>query len=161
MVKKTVEYNDKILKDFFKFHFKKLSILIFVCGLLLVACGVVYICIASVVSGIITVVVGVFFACYPWLLVAISLSQNRRLLDTIEYFEFGEDELKVVGERFGEEVSNSSTKYSNLETIKSNKDYVFLYINKSSAIPLKKSDLTKEEYDFIVGNVSKHLLHKK
>ena len=47
--------------------------------------------------------------------------------------------------------------YSNLDSIKENADYLFVYINKNSAITLRKTDLSKEEYSFIVTNISKAL----
>lgn len=161
MVEKTITYNEEILKAFLKFHFKKLNILMLVCGVLVTLCGVIYICIATLWSGIVTTCVGVFFMFYPIILVQISLNQNRKLLDTVEYFKFSETEVDVTTERFGEVVANSNTKYSTLEAVKENNDYVFVYVTKASAIPLKKSELTKEEYNFIVGNIKKALPNKK
>lgn len=161
MIEKTVTYDDETLKSFLKFHFKKLNILMFVCGLLVTLCGVAYICIATLWSGIVTTCVGVFLMCYPILLIRTSLNQNRKALDTTEYYKFGETELSVTSERFGEVISTSNTKYSTLETVKEDEKNVYIYINKTSAIILKKSDLTKEEYSFIVGNIKKALPNKK
>lgn len=161
MVEKTITYDEEILKSFFKFHFKKLNILMLICGILVTLCGVIYICIATLWSGIVTTCVGVLFMCYPIILVQISLGQNRRMLDTIEYFKFGETEVSITSERFGEVVSSATTKYSTLEAVKENEKYVYIYVNKSSAIPFKKSELSKEEYAYIVGNIKRALPNKK
>lgn len=157
MVEKVIKYDDKILKDFVKFHFRKINIIMLVCGALMLVAGIFYFLVSKYVMGALTCVAGVLFACFPLIITGMSLGQNRQMLDTTESFVFGETEMKVETERFGEVLYTATTKYSNLDSIKENADYLFVYINKNSAITLRKTDLSKEEYSFIVTNISKAL----
>ena len=160
MVEKIVKYDDKTLKDYFKFHFKKTNIIMLVCGAIVLLSGIVYMLCNKYLLGALTCVAGVLFMCFPFIIIAMSLGQNRKALDTTEKFEFGDTEFKVQSERFGEIIANATNKYSNLECIKENDQYLFIYLNKVSAIPLKKSNLTKEEYTFIVEHISEALKTK-
>ena len=42
MVEKVIKYDDKILKDFVKFHFRKINIIMLVCGALMLVAGIFY-----------------------------------------------------------------------------------------------------------------------
>ena len=160
MVEKIVKYDDRILKDFFKFHFKKLNITTVVCGVLLILCGVIYLFCETIWTGVLTCIAGVFFSCYPLIIMGMSLGQSRRMLDVTEHYVFGETELKLESERFGEVLSSGTIKYSNFQNIKETADYLYIYTTRASAIPLKKSELGKDEYSFIVTHITDALKSK-
>ena len=154
-------YSEKILKDFIKFHFKKLSLTIFICGCLIVLLGALAIFFMSIASGIVFCLMGVFFVFYPKILELTSLNANKRLMNAEDEYTFTKDSLHVDSTIFGEKIANQDIKYQALEKIAADTKYIYLYVNKASAMIIERKALTQKEQEFIVSSVSKAIESKK
>jgi len=154
-------YNEKILKDYVKFHFKKLSLAVLICGALIVLLGAFSIYYMSLVGGIVFCLMGVFLLFYPKILEMTSLNANKRLLNAEDEYTFTKDSVHVESVIFGEKVANQDIKYQALEKIECDSEYIYLYINKVSAMVILRSTLTQKEQEFIISNISKVVGTKK
>lgn len=148
-------YSEKILKDFIKFHFRKLSLTIFICGVIIVLMGALSIFFMSLASGIVFCIMGVFFLFYPKIIEKTSLNANKRLLNAEDEYTFSKDSMHVVSVILGEEMANQDIKYQALEKIETDNYYIYLYVNKTSAMIVERKALTEKEQEFIISNVTK------
>lgn len=148
-------YSEKILKDFIKFHFRKLSLTIFICGCLIVLLGALSIFFMSLVGGIVFCIMGVFFLFYPKIIEKTSMNANKRLINAEDEYTFSKDSMHVESTIFGEQMANQDIKYQALEKVLTDNYYIYLYVNKASAMIIERSKLSEKEQNFIIENVSK------
>lgn len=147
-------YNEKILKDFVKFHFKKITLTIFICACFIVLLGAFSIFFMSPVSGTVFCLMGVFFLFYPKILEVTTLNANKRIMNAEDEYTFTKEGMHVDSTIFGEKVANQDIKYQALEKIALDNNYIYLYVNKTSAMIIERKELSQKEQEFIVKNVS-------
>lgn len=147
-------YNEKILKDFIKFHFKKISLTIFICGIIIALLGVCSIFLVSAITGSLFCVLGVFFLFYPKIIEVTSLNANKRLMNAEDEYIFTPNGMHIESTIFGQQVAQQDAKYEALEKIAMDTKYIYLYINKVSAMIIERKSLTEDEQNFIISNIS-------
>lgn len=152
-MKKTIEYNEEMLKAFAKFHFKKFNITMWICGAIICVSGILSLCTLSIFSGVLTLIFGVTAIAYPFIFRVVTLGKNRNLLDTVDTYDFRDNEVSVVSERFGDILADTTIKYSVLYDVKESDKYVYLYVGQSSAVPFDKTGLGDGEYKFLLTTV--------
>lgn len=160
-VKTKTTYSERILKSFFKLHFRKTNLIVWLCGGIILLSGILLLALNSLVAGIIFSVLGVLFLLYPQVVLASSLNSNKRQLNAIDYYVFDEKTIQVTSEIFGEEVANQKIDYKALEKIKIDANYIYIYLNKVSAVIVERATLSEKEQKFIISKISKVIDKKK
>ncbi|MBQ8430676.1 MAG: YcxB family protein [Clostridia bacterium] len=156
-VKVKMEYNEKVLKDYFKSHFKTLSYITLIAGIIVVLAGAVLCFTDAFVLGIFACIFGVVVMLYVPMLIIISLNANKRSLNKVDYYEFNKDSFKIVSTILIQEVAKHELQYSELLKFVEYKNYIYLYINKASALVVDKNSLQQEQVNFILNSVKKYV----
>lgn len=141
-------YDDKMMKDFYKFHYLKFSNTTFVISALMIIAGIVLL-FFNWIYGVLACVVAVGTFFLPKYVTVSSLNQNKRMLVTEDALTFTKTKVHVYSERLGEVLFDEDMNYSDFIYVKDYKDYLYLYMTKQSALILLKSKVTKREADFI------------
>lgn len=141
-------YDDKMMKDFYRFHYLKFSNITFVLSALMIIAGIILL-FFNWIYGVMACVVAVGTLFLPIYVTVTSLNQNKRMLVTEDTLTFTKTKVHVYSERLGEVLYDEDMKYSDFIYVKDYKDYLYLYMTKQSALILLKSKVTKKEADFI------------
>ncbi len=87
----------------------------------------------------------------------ITLDTNYRILKNtamVNFYIFDDDYLFVTTIKDNENVGSSQIPYNSITKIKENKLYLFIYINKVSALPVEKASLSEEDIKYIKSKIN-------
>ena len=154
-VKVETKYNEKLLKDFLKFHYRKLTTLLLICGIIVAFAGTVLLFVDEYATGVVTCLLGLFIMFYPKLVTLFALANNKRMLNAEESYELDETSIHVRTTILGEEVAQQTIKYTALEKMVETQKYIYVYINKLSALIIIKENLKDKDYKNILKIVPK------
>lgn len=160
-IKVNTNYSDNLIKDFFKFHNRKTNLIFFICGALLILSGVVLAIVISILAGVLVALVGAFVVAYPFIMLASSMNVNKRMIHAEDQYLFDKNNLHISSMILGEEVANIDVKYENLAKIAMNNKYIFVYINKDSALILERKEIKEKDQKEIVTAISNAIEKKK
>lgn len=155
------KYTEKVLKDFFKFHFRKWTLTLFIIGCVVVLLGAFSIFFTTLVSGVVLCVMGVFLLLYPKILETTSLNANKRNIGSTENYTFDKESVKIVTTMQDIEVANQEIKYTAFEKVDCNNNYIYLYVNKTSALVIERKSISEKEQEHLVASVSKAIESRK
>lgn len=154
-----MRYNDKIMKDFYKFHYSTISNITFALGIAMLIAGIICL-FFNWISGLLLCVLAIGVAYTPQAIIMSSLNANKRMLNAEDSFIFSQDGVQVHSEILGEVKINEKYDYSQFISVKDYKDYLYLYMTKTSAIIIEKSKITKRQADFIKKTILKNIPQK-
>jgi len=155
MVKVQTKYNNKILKDFFKFHYRKMTTSLLITGILVALAGTGLLFFDEYVTGAVIGLLGLFIMVYPKLIITFSMSANKRMINAEDNYEFSEDSVHAITSILGDDIAEQTIKYSALEKLVETQKYIYVYTNKVSALVINKANLKDKDYKFILKSVPK------
>ena len=83
------------------------------------------------------------------------MNNNKRMINAEDSYEFSADSVKITTTILGEEVGQQIIKYTALEKMVETQKYIYVYINKVSALIISKDSLKDKDYKNIIKVVSK------
>jgi len=127
----------------------------------LVAISILIMYIESLSSGITIALFGLFLLVYPHILNITNRNNNKRMINVEEEYEFDDDSVKVTTFLLDEEIASSDVKYGTLQKVVENRDYIFIYINKSNVHIIDKSQISQKDCQGVIENISKVMEQKR
>lgn len=164
----TTVYNKEVIKVYAdKVSKTKVFKLIFITGIFLICLGilsmVVFICEKeqdpiTYVFNAIEILLGVFFACYKYFYKLI-LTSNKKFLNVKEEYEFNENDFNVISyDSTGNNTLQATINYSNIISLEIFEGYLFLYLNKQSAIMINEKEFRSlENANNILINIQQNI----
>lgn len=156
-IKSQQTYSKKVFEDFASFTAKnsKAMIVIYICSAIILLCSIALFITGDIFRAIIEVFFGVFFACYGQVIKFIMRQNNKKNYNTTDCYVFTEDTLNVkCKDANGVEISNYSTLYSKLYAVKRNKNYGYIYLNKSVAYIVSQENFKDViEFNYVLNKI--------
>lgn len=159
-VKVITNNNEKLIRSFFNFHFRYVRMILLALGAVGLVFGLACCCMSKIASGILLLIIAVFFITYGLTIVAVETAKNKRYAYSEDEFVFNKENFHLISRLVGEEVVNQTIKYSDIHSLKETRELMFVYLTKNNALILEKKNITKEEYNFIINNITKSLITK-
>lgn len=147
-------YDNKLMKDFYKYHYNKISNIMFCVSALMLIAGIIVL-FFNILSGVVLCVVSILSVFIPYSVTMSSLNENKRMLNAEDNFTFSKDGVYIHSEILGDIIFDEKVDYSFFSRVVDNKDYLYLYMTKNSALIILKSKVTRKEADFIKDAVLK------
>lgn len=154
-IKVETKYNENLLRDFFRFHYRNFTTILLICGILIALAGTALLFLEEYVTGVVTCLLALFFMFYPKLITVFAMNNNKRMINAEDSYEFSADSVKITTTILGEEVGQQIIKYTALEKMVETQKYIYVYINKVSALIISKDSLKDKDYKNIIKVVSK------
>ena len=93
------------------------------------------------------------------LIFIITLDTNYRTLKNnamVNFYAFNDDNLSITTMKNNENIGTSQISYNNIIKVNENKNYLFLYLNRVSVLPIDKRTLSNDDVNKI-----KEIINKK
>ena len=93
------------------------------------------------------------------LIFIITLDTNYRTLKNnamVNFYMFNDDNLSITTMKNNENIGTSQISYNNIIKVNENKNYLFLYLNRVSVLPIDKRTLSNDDVNKI-----KEIINKK
>lgn len=165
IVKSSQVYSKQVFDDFANFTVKsnKSMVVIYVCSVIILISSIVMFVAGDITSGVIYILLGLFFLFYGQLIKFLMRINNKKNYNTTDYYEFGDDSLKVVcKDATGVEVSTSNVLYSRLYNVKKYKNYGYIYLNKAVAyIVCQENFKDVVEFNFVLNKIENAINQEK
>ena len=126
---------------------------IFICGTFILALGLIYLGISlfdkesgfeDYLFAVLDILIGLFFMFYK--LVFTRILTRQKNLGKKEQYDFEEDGLKIKSfDKDGNEIVETKLKYSSFYSLEIFEGYIFLYLNKISAIMINEQEFRSLE----------------
>ena len=154
MVECTTVINDKVQRQISK----KLYISSIVCLVIGIIGVILYIVLSTIYQNSWADLLLLFAIPFGFgLTFFITLDTNYRILKNtamVNFYIFDDDYLFVTTIKDNENVGSSQIPYNSITKIKENKLYLFIYINKVSALPVEKASLSEEDINYIKSKIN-------
>lgn len=154
MVECTTVINDKVQRQISK----KLYISSIVCLVIGIIGVILYIVLSTIYQNSWADLLLLFAIPFGFgLTFFITLDTNYRILKNtamVNFYIFDDDYLFVTTIKDNENVGSSQIPYNSITKIKENKLYLFIYINKVSALPVEKKSLSEEDINYIKSKIN-------
>ncbi len=165
MISSSTKNTKKVYSDFATFIAlkNKAMLCIYICSVIIVVCGIISILLENdVFEGILFLVLGVFFALYGVLMRFIIILSNKKNYDTINNYEFNDNNFIVtLIDKDGKQTASSTINYEVLQSLKLYKNYAYVYVNKAACYILVKENFKDEnEFNQVIDNIKKNIVYK-
>lgn len=164
MISVKTKFTKKVYSDFASYYIKKnKSInLIYICSSILILCGIATILLNEITEGIIFIVLAVLFALYSVFVYFLIISSNKKNIGMEAIYEFEDTKLTVKSiDKEGKEICSNSINYNVFHSIKTYKNYCYIFVNKLTAyIILKENFANENQFNLVINNIKNNIVKK-